>query len=223
MHISEITKQMQKPSAVKPTSPSISLRNSQAASELRQRYPVAERLLTLFNPSNQSRYCAPALQERCVTGNAPTIANLSEAYGEATAEAWLEVQLFDLSEFAGAKDKMPKGKIEQLAQMILTQYRHIKMTEVMLVLYRFKLGEYGEFYGSVDPLTISRAFRDHAKGRNEVIWAALQRQRREEADKAIADPDNITLDEFFERNKADKSLITEERYNYIKTILKTEK
>jgi hypothetical protein len=43
--------------------------------------------------------------------------------------------------------------------MIRNEFGYLKATEVMLFVWRFKAGHYGELYGAVDPVRIMRALR----------------------------------------------------------------
>lgn len=109
----------------------------------------------MFNPSKQTDYCR--FVERCYFGNAPSIGLVATAYGRDVAESWLIIQLNDLSEFAGCRDKLKIHQIEELATMMLEYYGHYKLTEFMLFFQKFKKCEYGKFYGSVDPMMIMGA------------------------------------------------------------------
>lgn len=111
--------------------------------------------LANYNPALQIRYCRDV--QRCYFGDAPAIATVATGYGRKAAEVWLEIQLNDLMEFAGCKEKLRKEQIAELADMIIESYSHYKLTEFMLFFQRFKRCEYGKFYGSVDPMAIMLA------------------------------------------------------------------
>lgn len=127
----------------------------------------------MFNPSLQRAYCKDV--RRVHMGTAPTIATVREAYGANIAEAWLEVQLNNLSEFAGCKDKLNREQREETAQMIIETYGYYKVTEFMLFFHRFKRCDYGKFYGAVDPMVIMAAMKDFAEER----LTAIKRYERE--------------------------------------------
>lgn len=135
------------------------------------------KLLTAYNPANQIRYCRDL--QRCFLGHAPTIGSVAEAYGQETAESWLEIQLNDLSEFAGCKEKLTEAKRTEIAAMIFEDYPHFKLTEFMLFFHKFKKGEYGRFYGAVDPMIILNAVKDFNAERNQV-HARRERQLEKE-------------------------------------------
>ncbi len=135
-------------------------------------------MLDTFHIKNQMRFTAD--QERCYFGSAPTMGMTNTAYGKKTAQEWLTYQLADLSEFCGAKDKITAFQIEQLAEIIAEDYHWLKLTEIMLFFRKFKKGEYGRFYGSVDPLIITTALREFLKDRNYAYFRQEQKEREAE-------------------------------------------
>lgn len=124
-------------------------------------------MLSKFNPGMQTRYCRDL--ERAYFGKAPTLAMLSEAWGRNAAEAWMEIQLNDLSEFAGCKEKLGRRQIADLAVMIIEGYPHFKLTEFMHFFQRFKRCDYGKFYGAVDPMVILQALATFAEDRRRIF------------------------------------------------------
>lgn len=107
-------------------------------------------------------------------------------YGIETAISWLEIQLHDLAEFAGAKDKLTDAQSTVAAHTILTSYYYLNVAEVMLFFFNFKAGKYGKFYGAVDPLTITTALRTFCAERRDALFkiesdlAAAEREKPRE-------------------------------------------
>lgn len=91
---------------------------------------------------------------------APSLVRVARTYGKNVAESWLEIQIFDLGEYAGVKEKPENTQIEQCARTIISQYGYLKVTELMVFFVRFKAGIYGRFYGAVDVLAITTALND---------------------------------------------------------------
>ena len=87
------------------------------------------------------------------------------------------VQLQDLSEFSGVKDKISRKQLDQLSQIIRDKYYYLKVTELALFFYEYKAGTYGSFYGAVDPIRITEALQKFMQHRSELI----DRYDREEA------------------------------------------
>lgn len=68
-------------------------------------------------------------------------------------------------EFCGCKEKLTGNALKECAVIIAQQYHYLKTSELMLFFYKFKAGEYGRFYGSVDPLIIVQALKEFTRDR----------------------------------------------------------
>lgn len=139
------------------------------------KYGTAENFLVKFSPDMQ-RMCKRN-EMYAVKGNHPSLVNLDNAFSDGVAEAWLVVQLQDLSEFSGVKDKISRKQLDQLSQIIRDKYYYLKVTELALFFYEYKAGTYGSFYGAVDPIRITEALQKFMQHRSELI----DRYDREEA------------------------------------------
>lgn len=159
---------------------------SSSALAVVSRFGSASALLSDFNPGNQI-LCTKDVS-RAYGGSAPSLAAVGEAFGAGTSRSWLVIQLDNLSEFAGCKDKLSISKLEELANIILTECGYLKLTELMDFFRRFKAGEYGKFYGSVDPMVITCALRDFLKQRHAIL-SRLEHQRLER--QKWEDPDYV--------------------------------
>lgn len=146
-----------------------------ASIELLKKAPTADQFLTVFNPSRQMRFTASI--DKVYEGGTPSLGLTRQTYGDKTAEVWVEVQLSELSEFAGCKGKMDANQAEQTARMILQTYGHLTIAQLMLFFQKFKRCEYGKFYGAVDPMVIMGALADFAE---EVAKERLRRYRAKE-------------------------------------------
>lgn len=145
-------------------------------------YGEAENFLKTFNPDMQAPYTRN--ETLCfATDKAPSLARVKHTYGEKTAETWLEVQLRDLSEFSGSKEKMSIRQLEQLSKVIIQNYGYLKVTELMVFFQRFKAGYYGKFYGSVDTMTITTAIREFMEYRAAKLNEIVQAKERAEREK----------------------------------------
>lgn len=143
-----------------------------ASIKLLQKAPTAERFLSIYNPSTQVRYTASL--DKVYEGNTPSVGLVRTTYGANTAEAWLEIQLNELSEFTGCKGKLDSDQTEQMARMILQSYGHLTIAQLMLFFQKFKRCEYGKFYGAVDPIVIMGALSDFA----DEVAAELRRRQK---------------------------------------------
>ncbi len=117
--------------------------------------------------------------QRVYFGEAPTLGLVRAAYGRNIAEVWLELQLNDLSEFAGCKEKITKSQLVELSAMMLDEYGYFKLTEFMMFFQQMKRGHYGKFYGAVDPMQIMAALRDFYSERDKVITERRKVQENE--------------------------------------------
>lgn len=154
--------------------PSISGTSSPAVTDCLNRYHDAEQFGLTFAPQYQAKYCKD--RDRIFAGNAPTLATMKQAFGVQAAEAWVECQIKELSEFAGCKDKVSVQQGETLAQVIIATYPYIKATELMLFCWQMKAGKYGKFYGTVDPMSIAVGLRQFDQERRADL-ARIEAQR----------------------------------------------
>lgn len=147
-------------------------------------------LLVKFNPSAQMRLCGDA--KNCVTGNYPTLADIRKRYGQSAG--CLVPHLAELAVFCGCKDKLSEQQLVSLSAMLATEYHYLKISEFMLFFWWFKLGRYGKFYGTVDPMVITTAFRDFLSDRAEVIAAEEDKARQKQLESARENA--ITYEEY---------------------------
>ncbi len=164
-------------------------RTSPAITELYQRFSNGAKLLAEFTPDTQVIYCRDV--DKCHFGKAPTIRLVEKAYGRKTAMSWMEIQLYNLSEFAGCKEKLSPTQIAETAAMILDGYPCYKLTEFMLFFQRFKRCEYGKFYGAVDPMVILQALSTFSEERVLAITKRQQAEQKEKQKKQDAELDEI--------------------------------
>ena len=132
--------------------------------------------MTKASPDAQKAFAQKP--EKAVTGDYPTLTDLRLTYGRNSAEQWMYVQIADMTVYTGARN-LNKRQQEQLADGICAEYHWLKITEVLLFFHRFKMGRYGHFYGSVDPMVVTCALRQFIAERNEII-AQYEQQEREE-------------------------------------------
>ena len=142
--------------------------------------------MTVYNPSMQVKYCRDV--DRVYFGKAPKLRTLAEAYGQHTAESWLVIQLYDLSEYAGCKGKLTQRQYEDIAKMILETYPHYNLAEFMLFCHRFKLCRYGRFYAAVDPMVILQSLDKFNEEREQAHYEHQRienRKQQEESEREL--------------------------------------
>ena len=161
--------------------PSISLKSWQV--EIIENYKTAENLLIIFNPDKQVEYTSGANLKLCFsTEKAPSLNRLSATFGAKIAESWLEIQIYDLAEFSGVREKLDTKQLENLAKVIISNFGYLKLTELMVFFQKFKSGEYGVFYGVVDSLVITNALREFLKFRMYKLNEIQQEQESKRRD-----------------------------------------
>lgn len=118
------------------------------------------------------------------------MAQLDSDYGKATSLAWLVAQLLDLSEYFGGKGKLSEAQLLENAKVINSKYYFLKVTELMVFFLRFKQGEYGEFYGSADPIKIMTALKsflnERATALDRIASEERKKEREEHAKSAVS-------------------------------------
>lgn len=88
-----------------------------------------------------------------------TLSMIDLAFGNGSSASWLAVALANLNKFSGSKS-MDDGQTKSLARLLALEYRNMKYSVMQLFFYRFKCGDFGRFYGKVDPMMITCALRD---------------------------------------------------------------
>lgn len=174
------------------SSPSTSPRNSLDLA-LISHYPTPQAALAAHNPDMQTLFGTDNLA--AYRSYTPALATLSRVYGRETAEAWLEIQLKNLADYSGARDKLNEFQRLQLARVIIGEWGFLRLSELMRFFFRFKAGRYGRFYGSVDPLVITEAICLYQQERLGEIAEIEKEERRaqDEADRAVRDRHHAEL------------------------------
>lgn len=141
----------------------------------------AKEFLVKYNPDFQMQICGD--EQHCIMGKFPTLAELKRDFGSSIPACWLVPQLQDLSWYCGVRDKLNARQMEECAYVIATEFFFLKVSELMLFFHRFKSGRYGRFFGSIDPLVITKALREFVAERNNALdryEGEARRQRLEE-------------------------------------------
>ena len=121
-------------------------------------YHTEDNFLKVFSPSLQSSVLFNEV--RAYTGSAPTLNVVKLGFGQNIAETWLMAQFEDLNTFCGVKEKANIHQITELARLIISAFWYLKISEFLLFFGKFKLGQYGKFYGVIDPMIITNAMYD---------------------------------------------------------------
>ena len=177
-------------------------RKQQAVAEMRQRYGSAEDFLKLFTPDLQ--IATARNEDRAYLGTAPTLETMADGYGKQMVIVWLCIQIENINNFAGVKDKMPIARQKELAALILAEYPNLKASEMLLFFHRLKCGRYGRFYGMVDALFITSSLLQFMEQRRtEIIRHREEYQRKNQAALPSQATDKcITWEEYIKQKQA---------------------
>lgn len=153
----------------------------QQVSNLRENFQSFKDFAVAFNPKTQVEFGRD--ERKSIMADYSTLAMLDMALGENSSSNWLSVAIGDLNIFCGSKS-MSNDQIEDLADFIASEYKDIKFSMMQLFFYRFKRGDFGKFYGKVDPMVITCALKDFveecAKKRDEYLTEEYEAQRKKE-------------------------------------------
>lgn len=139
-----------------------------------QKYSTFEHLASRFNPDVQCRLLNNL--EIAYFSNTPTIGLVSETFGWDSAFIWMKTQITTIDFYNGTVKDGDYDSIGEAAMLFVRQYGYIKLTEFMLFVARFKLGLYGKFYGSFDPIALGECFKLFLRHREKEIFE-IERKR----------------------------------------------
>lgn len=114
---------------------------------------------------------------------APSLNVMDIAFGENASLKWLEKNIEILDAIAGTKVKMNTLQVTATALTLyskFTEYR-LNVREILLFLFKFMSGDYGTFYGAVDPMKIGEAAGQFLSWRREQIESIEAEEERLES------------------------------------------
>lgn len=121
-------------------------------------YPTFEKISVAFSPNIQGLLMENV--NKSYSDKSPTIGDLSELYGYDAAILWLKTQILSLDFVSSTKQDADDNAVIEFCKLFVRRYKYIRLTEFILFIGRFKVGQYGRFYGYFDALTIGDAFRN---------------------------------------------------------------
>lgn len=124
---------------------------------------------------------------------APTLVELKFTYGDNFPAIWLMEQILDLVVYSNSRGTLNDYQARFLAESIATEYSHLKVSELLLFFYRFKMGRYGHFYAVVDPMKISIALEEFDKERHA---RHVERDKKAKNEKSEFVPGAVKPEEF---------------------------
>lgn len=125
---------------------------------IRSLYPSYREFFLAYNPS-AGQINAGLDERKAIMQDSSPIEVLNSAYKPGCAASWLAEHIGELNTFSGSKN-MDDEQVKNLARMIAAEYSDMKISEMMLFFYKFKMGHFGKFWGKVDPMVITCALKD---------------------------------------------------------------
>lgn len=171
---------------------------------MRERWGSAENVMAAYNPGRQSEMALHVDKVFSAESQAPSLYRFRATFGDDSAKAWMVLQLRQLGEYAGVKDKQTLPQMQETAEVIIAEFGYLKLTEIMLFLHRLKAGHYGRFYGAVDGIAICEGLNEFLHWRRDQI-ARLEREANERARAAQEERDKaecISYEEYLRRKEA---------------------
>lgn len=98
-------------------------------------------------------------ERKTIMGEYSTLAMLDQAFGCGAAASWIVTLITNLNIFAGSRS-MDDHQVRNLALLLSQEYRNMKYSVMQLFFHRFKCGDFGRFYGKVDPLVITCSLKE---------------------------------------------------------------
>ena len=157
-----------------------------------------------FNPSVQLK-CAMHV-ERALTGNVPTIRQLLYTYQMEHLQVWLMAHLEDLNEYTGVQHKMSTPQMKELANIIIARSKYLKASEILLFFHKLKAGDFGGFFGSVDPQKVGEYLNAFKQWRCEELSKVHNKKRQEELERNRREwkKTGITRQEYEKRKRSNQ-------------------
>lgn len=168
-----------------PTSNAVCKKPSTTLATFQQEVITLREVVThQFTPKIQPLCASEPL--RCYLGTAPALGKISRVVGAKFAVTWLISQIDYYSRTLNTADQMTENDMRHLALVILSNYPHLNLAEVMLFFSRLSGGIYGQVaYGQVRAENITAKIPEFLKHRARELdkhhreEAAAQRQREE--------------------------------------------
>lgn len=168
-----------------------------------EKYPTPSRMAVDYNPDLQGKLAKSnlTLADIAKNDNIPSLANIRSVYGEDSAVRWLKVQFDSLNDYAEQGKGITDSQLNELCNIVLGEYYWMNLAEICNFIARFKIGKYGQFYGSIGPMKITCSLLEYIKERRIDIERYERNQYRMLRQKEIEERGNngISYEEYLER------------------------
>lgn len=126
---------------------------------------------------------------------------IEQAFGfEFLSRVWVKAQIIEVNDFVGTKTKLSDEQLDALSDQIALEYGDLNLLEFICFCARLRSGKYESFYGSVDPMQITKSLQDFYEDRRDDINRAwqLEEKARTEREWEESRKNAITFDEYWE-------------------------
>lgn len=171
------------------------------ANEIVQRYGGFQQFSNRFSYARMNDIVKNPID--CFRRDSPSLVRIDITYGDEASATWLYDVLQGMFLFLGVNnDKFKKEQVYDLARTITSQYKTLKVAEILLFVSRFKAGKYGRFYGGDSYALVVTEAMNQFMAERENYYAEIERER---AEKKIAESKKgvITFEEY-KRMKKEK-------------------
>jgi len=144
--------------------------------EILMRHGSFTNMSNKFSYANKNNFVAIPMD--CFRRDSPSLVRIDITYGKGSAANWLFGVLQGMFVFLGVtNDKFSKEQIYNLARNIASNYKTLKVAEILLFVSRFETGMYGRFYGDTSyALAVGEALKQFLVER-EHYYADIERMR----------------------------------------------
>ena len=116
----------------------------------------------------------------CFRRDSPSLVRIDITYGDEASATWLYDVLQGMFLFLGVNnDKFKKEQVYDLARTMTSQYKTLKVAEILLFVSRFKAGKYGRFYGGDSYALVVTEAMNQFMAERENYYAEIERERTE--------------------------------------------
>ena len=148
------------------------------ATEIVQRYGGFQQFSDRFSYARMNDIVKNPID--CFRRDSPSLVRIDITYGDEASATWLYDVLQGMFLFLGVNnDKFKREQVYDLARTITSQYKTLKVAEILLFVSRFKAGKYGRFYGGDSYALVVTEAMSQFMAERENYYAVIERERTE--------------------------------------------
>ncbi len=145
---------------------------------------TADEFINAHHPSKMWQFAANP--DRCHIGKGMTIAQACDAYGAHVIYKVLCNLISDFVNYNQARSNLTTAQYNDLAAVIVTEFRGLKVAELVLFFAKAKAGRFGKFFSTIYPMDLTTQLCEWEKEcnqqRNELLYKASERAKEQQRD-----------------------------------------